>query len=217
MKVERKWAMIWLAGVLVFYWLPVFGSAVGWGKWGALPKRVTFQHAIAALFPKRQTAWSHPVYQVRTEGTDGQWVDFDRWLMSEIEVAGYRHRVDRLISMVAKSSQTGNSILAGLAEHAAVRVEETRPDLGRVTGFRVLTLIFPTNTPEMANPAGQWEIPEPARLDPKRVRLTVEVEMKDGKAVAVKRGGGSFAVGVAQPKSGQDLRDGEGELREDQQ
>ena len=216
MKVNHNWAMVWLAGVLVFYWVPVFGSAVGWGKWVALPKRVTFQRAVAALFPKRQAAWSHPVYQVRTKRTNGKWVDLDRWLMSEIEVAGYRHRVDRLISMVAKSSKTGNRILASLAEHAAVRVEETRPDLGRLTGFRVLTLIFPTNTPEMAHPSGQWEIPEPDRLDPKRVRLTVEVEVKEGKAVAVKRGGASFAIGDAPPKTAQDSRNGERDL-EDQE
>lgn len=180
---------LWIVAIALLYWLPIFLSAVGWGRWEEFPRRVSFQHAVAALFPKRQSSWSHPVYRVRTEKTGDEWVELDRWLMSDAEVAGYRHRVDRLISIAGKSSKTGNSIFAGLAEHAAARVAKARPDLGAVTGFRVLTLIFPTNIPEMATPTGQWEIPAPEELDPERVRLTVEVDLKKGKAVRVKRGG----------------------------
>lgn len=206
---------IWLLGIGLLYWVPIFWTGVGWGRWSELPRRVTFQYEVAALFPKRQTAWSHPVYRVRTEATGQDWVELDRWLMSEAEVAGYRHRVDRLVSIAAKSKSVGNSVFAGMAQHAARRLEETRPDLGRVTGFRVLTLIFPTNTPEMAHPAGGWRVPQPEELEAKRVSLTVEVEVKDGKAVAVKRGGASS--GSAQSKRGQDLMDGERDLQEDQQ
>jgi hypothetical protein len=186
-----KYNAIWLLGIGLLYWLPIFWTGAGWGRWEELPRRWSFQHAVAALFPNRQSAWSHPVYRVRTEKTGQEWVELDRWLMSEAEVAGYRHRVDRLISMAAKSKNVGSSIFAGLAEHAARRVEEARPELGRVTGFRVLTLIFPTNTPEMAQPKGLWRIPEPEELEPKRVALTVEVEINHGKAVAVKRRGQS--------------------------
>ncbi len=213
---DRRWMLLWLAGIAIFYWIPVFGSVAKWGRSRELPRRLTFQHAVAALFPNRQGAWSHPIYRVRTEKTGEEWVELDRWLMSEAEVAGYRHRVDRLISIAAKAGKPGNSIFAGLAEHAAARVAKMRPELGAVTGFRVLTLVFPTNIPEMASPEGVWVVPALEGFDPKRVRLTAEVRVKDGKAAGVRRGSAPSPASKTRQDLGKEARRDEQDLQDGQ-
>jgi hypothetical protein len=207
---------LWLALVVILYWLPILSSAAGLTEnlaWMQMPRRLTFQHAVAGLFSNRQTSWTQPVYHVRTEKTKGKWITLDRSLMSEIAVAGFKHRVDRVVSTARKSKSTGNAIFAALAEHAAAQVAAKRPDLGAVTGFRVVSLIFPTNTPEMAQPAGAWVIPKSNEMDPKQVRLTAEVAVKDGRALSVRRGGESTATPV---RAGAPITQAAGERKQEE-
>jgi hypothetical protein len=173
----------WFGAALLIWLIPLYYTGTRHGSVAYLPRRVTFQHAAAALFTDREASWNQLAFLVRT-GSSEEWIEVDGKLLSRSQLAGYRNRLDRLVPM-ARRATIAKDIWRRLGTYVAVRYAAAHPNAEPVTEVRLVNTNWPTNLPEMTHPRGHWQIPPIADVPPERLRTLVTVQLRDGAAVAV--------------------------------
>lgn len=118
-----------------------------------IPDRLWQQYATAGLFTLRTSSWTDWRIEVRFHGSD-DWRGLDWDDVSSMPASGYRQRIDRILGDT-RSKKISENLRARLAGWIAQRIKQAA---GReVAGVRYYHRAWPTNTPEMAQPAGHWD------------------------------------------------------------
>jgi hypothetical protein len=179
--VPRGLRKIWLllAIILTISWLLPFlwvGTKIGRLPF-RVPDRLWQQYATAGLFTLRTSTWSDFRVEIRTNGST-EWRALDMAKVSPMHASGYRQRMDRILGDT-RSKKIGGSLRQRLAGWIAQRLKESAGM--EVTGVRYYHRSWPTNTPEMAMPAGHWDggIELPATT---KVTLLGTYAISEGKA-----------------------------------
>jgi hypothetical protein len=99
---RTSFTFIWLVGCSTLWLISLYYKGTRHGSVSYLPRRVTFQHAAAALFTDREASWNQLAFLVRT-GPNEEWMEVDRRFLSRSQLAGYRNRLDRLVPMARRA------------------------------------------------------------------------------------------------------------------
>lgn len=138
-----------------FLWLIPFmwvGSKLGRLPF-RVPDRLWQQYATAGLFTRRAPTWSDWRIGIRCTGRK-DWSVLDMAEVSPMPASGYRQRLDRVLGDT-RTKKIGESLRLRLAGWIAQKLKE-RAGM-EVSGVRFFHRSWPTNTPEMARPAGHWD------------------------------------------------------------
>ena len=156
----------WLAACALGWLIPVFLSGSKTASVRFLPRHISYQYGCAALFTNIERSWTQAVYLVKAEGS-GQWSEVPREVVSPMRIAGYRQRVDRIVTEIRRAPAK-DAMMDRLAAHVAESYGEAFPDQPPVAEVRLLNTRWPTDDPVMTHPAGRWQLPPASSLTKKR-------------------------------------------------
>jgi hypothetical protein len=142
------------------------------------------QHALAGLFTLRNQTWQQVQFQVKTSRS-ASWLTLSTAELSPIGVLGYRQRLDRVILLTNGKGKAADETHARVATWIARAYALRHVEAHNVTAVRITQTAWTTNTPELAQPAGHWEV-NPAILPTSAHKTTLATfTIKNGKAVAL--------------------------------
>lgn len=143
-----------------------------------MPRSIAYQYACAGLFTGRESAWGQAAYLIKHEGSTA-WSEVPRDVVSPMPVAGYRQRMDRIMTEVRRS-RVNKEIYPMIAAHVAIRYAETFPCQPPVAEVRLVNSLWRTSEPVMTHPIGRWRLPPGDVIDKAHVS-TVAVFRREGK------------------------------------
>jgi len=163
------WSAFWFMSALVFWVAPMAytGTKQGFVKW--LPLRWTQQHAVSALFTNRQKSWAHPGIMIKTAGA-AQWSGLPMTTISPLSAAGYRQRLDRLLTETNRKAAL-DSVCVRLSEYVRHHYSDAYPSQPLFSEVRIVRTVWATGTPELAYPAAHWSIPPLEMVSPKQIAV----------------------------------------------
>jgi hypothetical protein len=157
------------------------GMRMGTVLW--LPRHVRFQYAAGALFTDRENSWNQLVAQVSVDG-GRKWQQIDPDEMSEVQLAGYRNRIDRLVSLV-RGTRLEEQVLSRLAVRVISVHGGTSAENAAINTVRFTNTVWPSGAPEMTQPEGHWKMPKLDSVPSNRQWSIATVRIENGRAVKV--------------------------------
>lgn len=157
--------MIWMLSVSIFWLIPLAlsGLNVRIPIHGNLGRWLAFHHDPAALFASRESDWHMVAYQ-KSSGA-GNWSDWQRNEVSQMPVAGYRTRMDRLIASVNEKKQVREIIWTRLGVYLQKQLDaKCGRHGGRSERVRIVQTRWKMEIPAMKTPRGHWEDPPVSAL-----------------------------------------------------
>lgn len=161
---------------------------------------------MAGLFTRREGSWNQPVFLVRTAvlpegarpGAGAVWREVPRSWLTEVELAGYRDRMDELVPRLRRSARSGG-MFRRLGEFTAERVVRHAPEWGAVEEVRIVNTTWPTRLPEMMVPEGHWQLPPFEEMARERVTEVARIGIEDGRGVSVRLNRGQRGGSTPKP------------------
>jgi hypothetical protein len=166
MPAAKRYALIWTALSVLLWLIPVFAVGSRMGVVRFLPRHLTHQYACAALFTNIERSWTQAAYLVKVDGSS-QWSEVDREVVSPMRIAGYRQRVDRIVTETRRVKDK-DAMLDRLAAHVAASYARAFPDQKKVTEVKIIKTLWRTDEPVMTQPVGRWRLPPADALSGKR-------------------------------------------------
>ncbi|MCX6853860.1 MAG: hypothetical protein NTV80_03030 [Verrucomicrobia bacterium] len=143
-----------------------------------VPRSLWQQYNAAALFTKRTATWSDRRIEIRTANSD-QWRVLNMVEVSPMPLAGYRQRIDRILSDT-RSKKIAESLRQRMALWIAQRLKQQSGQ--EISGVRYQHRSWQANTPELALPAGHWGDNGSVLPATTRVTLLGEYAIVNGRA-----------------------------------
>jgi hypothetical protein len=156
---------IWMLCVLTLWLIPITlsGLNIRIPIHGNLGRWLAFHQDPAALFASRESDW-HMVAYEKSSGAEN-WSDWQRNEVSQMPVAGYRTRMDRLIASVNEKKQVREVIWTRLGVYLQKQLDAKYGRIGeRSERARIVMTRWKMEIPAMKTPRGHWEDPPVSAL-----------------------------------------------------
>jgi hypothetical protein len=160
---KAVWIKVWLLAITFLWLIPVLVAGSKTAKIKFLPKHISYQYSCAGLFTGREGAWAQACYLVKLKGRPN-WIELSREIVSPMPVAGYRQRLDRLITETRKS-KSKDKLYLRLSAHIAGRYKQMYPGETSVEEVKIVNSAWRTDDPEMIMPKGRWRLPSALGAD----------------------------------------------------